>query len=112
MIIYAFLLLLSLLVYKNIILLYLFDLSSSIIAFLIIKFNTTFARHAWANIIKCFPLKDDEEVYNILYDSWYDCGKAGYKSAYEILDKLTKVDVNKAKTMIQFRSVELVAKDK
>ena len=53
------------------------------------------------------PIKAD----NILYDSWYDCGKAGYKSAYEILDKLTKVDVNKAKTMIQFRCVEVVAKD-
>ena len=53
------------------------------------------------------PIKVD----NILYDSWYDCGKAGYKSAYEILDKLTKVEVNKAKTMIQFRCVEVVAKD-
>jgi len=53
------------------------------------------------------PIKAD----NILYDSWYDCGKAGYKSAYEILDKLTKVEVNKAKTMIQFRCVEVVAKD-
>ena len=53
------------------------------------------------------PIKAD----NILYDSWYDCGKAGYKSAYEILDKLTKVEVNKAKTMIQFRCIEVVAKD-
>jgi len=53
------------------------------------------------------PIKAD----NILYDSWYDCGKAGYKSAYEILDKLTKVEVNKAKTMIQFRCVEVVAED-
>jgi hypothetical protein len=53
------------------------------------------------------PIKAD----NILYDSWYDCGKAGYKSAYEILDKLTKVDVNKAKTMIQFRCLEVVAED-
>ena len=53
------------------------------------------------------PIKVD----NILYDSWYDCGKAVYKSAYEILDKLTKVDVNKAKTLIQFRCIEVVAKD-
>ena len=53
------------------------------------------------------PIKAD----NILYDSWYDCGKAGYKSAYEILDKLTKVEVNYATTMIQFRCIEVVAKD-
>jgi hypothetical protein len=53
------------------------------------------------------PIKAND----ILYDSWYDCGKAGYKSAYNIMKQSNKVDVNKAKTMIQFRCIEVVAED-
>ena len=53
------------------------------------------------------PIKAND----ILYDSWYDCGKAGYKSAYNIMEESNKIDINKAKTLIQFRCIEVVAKD-
>ena len=55
----------------------------------------------------CKPTIENTKLYN----SWYDCGKAGYKSAYEILAQSNKVDVNKAKTLIQFRCIEVVAED-
>ena len=58
--------------------------------------------------LSCLP---PIKVDNVLYNSWYDCGKAGYKSAYEILAQSNKVDVNKAKTLIQFRCIEVVAED-
>ena len=37
-----------------------------------------------------------------VFDSWFSCGSEGYKSAYEINQRLGKEEVNKMKTYVRF----------
>ena len=43
---------------------------------------------------------------SIIYDSWYECGVAGYNHAAKILETLPREQVNGTKTFVKFQCFE------